>query len=82
VLINVNYGQRLYHAGRPEEAAAQLRGVMALDSSFIVANEFLGTIYLFQGRPAEAVPLLERSIDQARHSINVALLGYAYRHVA
>jgi TolB-like protein/Tfp pilus assembly protein PilF len=78
VLINVNYGQRLYHAGRLEEAVAQLRGVMALDSSFIVANEFLGTVYLFQGRAAEAVPLLERSIDQARHSINVALLGYAY----
>jgi DNA-binding SARP family transcriptional activator/TolB-like protein/Tfp pilus assembly protein PilF len=78
VLINVNYGQRLYHAGRLEEAVAQLRGVMALDSSFIVANEFLGTIYLFQGRAAEAVPLLERSLDEARHSINVALLGYAY----
>ena len=78
LLINVNYGQRLYHAGRLEEAAAQLRGVIALDSSFIVANEFLGTVYLFQGRAAEAVPLLERSIDEARHSINVALLGYAY----
>jgi DNA-binding SARP family transcriptional activator/TolB-like protein/Tfp pilus assembly protein PilF len=78
VLINVNYGQRLYHVGRLEEAESQLRGVMALDSSFIVANEFLGTIYLFQGRAAEAVPVLERSIDQARHSINVALLGYAY----
>jgi tetratricopeptide (TPR) repeat protein len=78
VLINVNYGQRLYHVGRLEEAVAHLRGVMALDSTFIVANEFLGTIYLFQGRAAEAVPLLERSIDQARHSINVALLGYAY----
>ena len=78
VLINVNYGQRLYQVGRLDEAEAQLRGVLALDSSFIVANEFLGTIYLFQGRTAEAVPLLERSIDHARHSINVALLGYAY----
>jgi TolB-like protein/DNA-binding SARP family transcriptional activator/Tfp pilus assembly protein PilF len=78
VLINVNYGQRLYQVGRLEEAESQLRSVLALDSSFIVANEFLGTIYLFQGRTAEAVPLLERSIDHARHSINVALLGYAY----
>jgi TolB-like protein/DNA-binding SARP family transcriptional activator/Tfp pilus assembly protein PilF len=78
VLINANYGQRLYQVGRLEEAETQLRGVLALDSSFIVANEFLGTIYLFQGRTSEAVPLLERSIDHARHSINVALLGYAY----
>jgi predicted Zn-dependent protease len=79
VLINVAYGQTLYRAGRLEEAAAQLRGAIALDSNFTIANEFLGTIYLFQGRAAEAVPLLEQSVDPAvRHSVNVALLAYAY----
>jgi predicted Zn-dependent protease len=58
LLIDGVYGQTLYRAGRLEEAAAHIRGVMALDSSFIVANQFLGTVYLFQGRAAEAVPLI------------------------
>jgi hypothetical protein len=52
--------------------------VIALDSGFI-ASGFLGTVYLFQGRAPEAVPLLERAIDPvARPSSDLALLGYAY----
>jgi tetratricopeptide (TPR) repeat protein len=79
VLINGVYGQTLYRAGHLEAAAAHLRGVIALDSSFIIANDYLGTVYLFRGRAAEAVPLLERAIDPAdRQSLNVASLGYAY----
>jgi serine/threonine-protein kinase len=79
VLINGVYGQTLYRAGHLEEAAAHLRGVIALDSNFIIANEFLATVYLFQRRAAEAVPLFERAIDPAvRPSLQVALLGYAY----
>ena len=78
VLINGVYGQTLYRAGLLEEAAAHLRGVIALDSGFI-ASGFLGTVYLFQGRAPEAVPLLERAIDPvARPSSDLALLGYAY----
>jgi len=77
-LINGVYGQTLYRAGRLEEAAAHLRGVIALDSS-LIASGFLGTVYLFQGRAADAVPLLEQAIDPAvRPSLELALLGYAY----
>ena len=76
VLINGVYGQTLYRVGRLEEAAAHLRGVIAVDSGFI---NLLGTVYLFQGRAAEAVPLLERAIDPVvRPSGDLALLGYAY----
>jgi serine/threonine protein kinase/tetratricopeptide (TPR) repeat protein len=76
VLINGVYGQTLYRAGHLEEAAAHIRAVMALDSS---GSELLGMVYLFQGKAAEAVPLLERAFDPVvRQSFAVALLGYAY----
>jgi tetratricopeptide (TPR) repeat protein len=45
----------------------------------MIANEYLGTLYLFQGKPAEAVPLLERAVDlTVRRSFNLAVLGYGY----
>jgi tetratricopeptide (TPR) repeat protein len=79
VLINGVYGQTLYRAGRVEEAAAHLRGAMALDSSFIAARQMLGMVYLFQGRPTEAVPHLERAIAPAdRLTPDLAVLGYGY----
>jgi TolB-like protein/Tfp pilus assembly protein PilF/tRNA A-37 threonylcarbamoyl transferase component Bud32 len=77
--LNASFGETLYRAGRLEEAAAQLRDVLALDSSFVLANSYMGMIHLFQGRPAAAVPYLERAIDpKVRYSLDVALLGYGY----
>jgi TolB-like protein/DNA-binding SARP family transcriptional activator/Tfp pilus assembly protein PilF len=76
VLINFVYGHTLYRAGRLKEAEAHLRGVMALDGRFTSA---LASVYLIQGRPAEAVPLVERAADQTvRGSYDLALLGYGY----
>lgn len=75
--ISGGVGRALYNARRPDEAA-QLRGVLAIDSTFVIVNEWLGTVYLSQGRAAEAVPLYERAIDPAvRHSVPTALLGHA-----
>jgi serine/threonine-protein kinase len=80
--INGGLGRALHAARRPEEAEAQLRGLLALDSTFVLINEWLGTLYLYQGRAAEAVPLLRRAIDPAvRHSVPTALLGYALAKV-
>ncbi len=77
--LNASFGETLYRAGRLEEAAAQLRGVLALDSSFILANSYMGMLHLFQGRAAAALPYLERAIDpKVRYSLDVALLGYGY----
>jgi TolB-like protein/Tfp pilus assembly protein PilF len=76
--INGGLGRALHTAGRMDQAVAQLRGVLALDSTFYVNAEWLGTTYLAEGRFAEALPLLQRSIDPAvRHSIPIALTGYA-----
>jgi hypothetical protein len=63
----------------PKEAEAQLRGVLALDSNYILANSWLGTVHLTQGRAGDALPLLERAIDPSvRYSLDLALLGYGY----
>jgi TolB-like protein/DNA-binding SARP family transcriptional activator/Tfp pilus assembly protein PilF len=77
VVINGVYGHTLYRAGRLEEAASHLRGVMALDSSL---KSDLGALYLIQGKAAEAVSLLEREADPKvrRSSYRLALLGYGY----
>ena len=77
--LNASFGETLYRAGRLEEAAAQLHGVLALDSSFILANSYMGMLHLFQGRATAALPFLERAIDpKVRYSLDVALLGYGY----
>jgi eukaryotic-like serine/threonine-protein kinase len=76
--INGGLGRALHTARRPAEAAAQLRGVLALDTTFFISAEWLGTTYLAEGRAAEALPLLQRGIDPAvRHSIPIALTGFA-----
>jgi len=74
--INGGVGRALHTAGRQEESAAHLRGLLALDSTFPLVNEWLGTTYLAQGKFADAVPLLQRAADP-RYSIAAALLGYA-----
>ena len=49
-----------------------------MDSAFVLINEWLGTVYLSEGRAAEAVSLFERAIDPVvHHSVPTALLGYA-----
>jgi len=53
--------------------------VLALDSSFFLANSYMGMLRLFQGRATAALPYLERAIDpKVRYSLDVALLGSGY----
>jgi serine/threonine-protein kinase len=79
VMLDATVGHALYRAGRVEEAETQLRGVLAVDSSFILANSTLGMVHLIQGRAGDALPLLERAVDpRVRYSLDLALLGYGY----
>jgi serine/threonine-protein kinase len=78
LIINAGLGHSLHAVGRQDEAAAHLRGVLAVDSTFVVTNEYLATTYLAQGRFADAVPLFQRAIEPTvRLSVPTALLGYA-----
>ena len=75
VMLSATVGHALYRAGRVEEAEAQLRGVLAVDSSFILANSTLGMVHLIQGRATAALPYLQRAIDpKVRYSLDLALL--------
>ena len=57
VLMNGVYGQTLYRAGRLQEAAAHIRGVMALDSSFITGQRGATTRQVVEFvRPGERGP--------------------------
>jgi TolB-like protein/tetratricopeptide (TPR) repeat protein len=76
--ITGGVGRALYSARHLDESVAQLRNVLALDTTFFITNEWLATAYMAQGKFAEAVPLFERAIDPTvRHSIPTALLGCA-----
>ena len=76
--INGNSARTLFLAGRPEEAIPEMRNVVAMDTTFPLTNEFLGTAYLAQRHYAEAVPILRRAVDPAlRQAMPLAVLGYA-----
>jgi serine/threonine-protein kinase len=51
----------LRHAGRPEEAEAELRKVLEIDENFPLAVDTLGAVCAQQGRFDEALTLTERA---------------------
>ena len=51
----------LRHAGRPEDAEAELRKVLEIDENFPLALETLGAVCAQQGRFEEALTLTERA---------------------
>ncbi len=73
-------GRTLYSAGRAEEALPHLRNVVAMDTTFPLTNEYLGTAYVALGRYAEAVPVLRRaSIRRCRRPCRSRSLATRWR---
>jgi serine/threonine-protein kinase len=63
-------------AHRFDEALAQSRKVIELDSTWFMAKNELGHAYLAVGRCSEAIPALES--QELAAALNQGLLGYAY----
>jgi serine/threonine protein kinase/Flp pilus assembly protein TadD len=61
LLYRHHWARGLRHAGRLEEAEAELRKVLELDENFPPALDTLGAICAQQGRFAEALTLTERA---------------------
>jgi len=55
------YARGLRHAGRLDDAAAELRGILDLDANFPWALETLGAVYAQQGNVEDALALTERA---------------------
>jgi TolB-like protein/Tfp pilus assembly protein PilF len=61
LLYRHHYAVGLRHAGRPEDAEAELRKVLEIDENFPLALGTLGAVYAQQGRLEEALALTERA---------------------
>jgi Tfp pilus assembly protein PilF len=61
LLYRHHYARGLRHAGRLDEAEAELRGILDVDADFPWALETLGAVCAQQGKEAEALVLTERA---------------------
>ena len=78
-MFGIGAGLTLYRARRSHEAEELFKGLRSLDPDFILLNSGWGEVMLIEGRYAEAIEALERSVDpDVRYSVDLALLGYAY----
>jgi protein O-GlcNAc transferase len=67
------------HEGRRDAAAKVCRNLLAEDANQTEVLSFLGVLELEAGRPADAVPLLERAVALSPESVaKFANLGLAY----
>jgi tetratricopeptide (TPR) repeat protein len=65
--------------GRPQDARERLQAALALDSQSLAARLQLGPLLLIEGRPADAVAVLEEAVRAAPHSSQAHfLLSQAY----
>ncbi len=62
-LVRTNLGISLARDGRLDDAATHLRAALQLDASNSYIHNALGYVIFLQGRPAEALPYLEKSIE-------------------
>jgi TolB-like protein/tetratricopeptide (TPR) repeat protein len=80
VPVNAYIGQVYLHARQYEQAEEQFRKTLRIDPNHALTHHNLGELYLAQGRSAEAVKELERSVagaaDPSSHYL--AMLGCSY----
>jgi len=73
-------GHILLYARHYDEATHELRSVLALQPDDAEALWYLGTVLIAQGRPAEAIPVLEKALSAYDRS--PVLLGFLVRAYA
>ena len=70
----------LLYARHYDEATHELRSVLALQPNDAEALWYLGTVLIAQGRPGEAIPVLEKALSVSERS--PALVGFLVRAYA
>ena len=80
VPVNAYIGQVYLHARQYDRAEEQLQKTLKIDPNHVLTRHNLGELYLAQGRPAEALKELERSVAGSAEpsSHYLAMLGCAY----
>ena len=71
----------LFHARRYDEAIHELRSVLAVDPDDATALWYLGFVFIADGKPGEAIPVLERAVSISQGSPGIiGVLVSAYGH--
>jgi len=78
LIISAATARAYYNARRYDEAIAQARKPLEIDSTFSRAHYWLGLSYIQKGRLPEAIKELEETIKRAPYPLYRAALGHAY----
>jgi TolB-like protein/Tfp pilus assembly protein PilF len=78
LIINADLALTYLDSRRYDEAEAQARRVLEMDSRFFLAHYYLGEALLWKGRPGEAIPEFQKSVELNNDPYSIAMLGHAY----
>ena len=77
-VINQTLADALFQSGKENLAIQMLQKQIAFDSGFAGAHEALGNCMVWQGRPSEAIPELEKAHQLYGNTSGWGFCGFAY----
>ena len=78
LIINADLSRMFFFARRYNEAEAQARKTLEMDSRFFRGHYYLGAALQFQGHLPEAIPEFQKAFDLNHDPYSLAMLGQAY----
>src|SRR5438876_1719056 len=78
LIINADCSWIYFNGRRFDEAEAQARKTLEMDSRFFLAHYYLGATLQFKGQVAEAIPEFQTAFDLNHDLYSLAMLGQAY----
>src|SRR5207245_1811553 len=78
LIINADCGWVYFNARRYDDAEAQARRTLEMDSRFFLAHYYLGAVLQFKGQIAQAIPEYQTAFDLNHDLYSLAMLGQAY----
>jgi tetratricopeptide (TPR) repeat protein len=78
LIINADFSRMFFFARRYDEAEAQARKTLEMDSRFFRGHYYLGAALQFKGHLPEAIPEFQKAFDLNHDPYSLAMLGQAY----
>ena len=78
LIINADCSWIYFNARRFDEAEAQARKTLEMDSRFFLAHYYLGATLQFKGQVAQAISEYQTAFDLNHDLYSLAMLGQAY----
>jgi TolB-like protein/Flp pilus assembly protein TadD len=78
LIINADLSRMFFFARRYDEAEAQARKTLEMNSRFFRGHYYLGAALEFKGHLPEAIPEFQKAFDLNHDPYSLAMLGQAY----